>query len=371
MTFPFTNPKPLGWALFETLTSAQMTQANANAAAAADGSIWSDATGGINVLTPAGGSTQGNAGEVVFWDPVTKYFYSFGSGNESPDVGAPDPVIAGRRSRNGRLWFTVSVADSMLSMFGGNNRHAWAQNGTGTLLFGGNQGTGLTACYRRSTNGTTWTNQSSTAAANNHVKSMAWIPFLSTFIAGFENGAIETSPTGVTWTNQTVPNADQRLGIATNGSIVVVGCGGSPNFITSTNGTAWTQRTGVLGGVFHVIYSPYWGKFFAYVSSGIASSSDGITWSSAGLTLPSAFINDFQTVPLCQFGRVIYLYNHNSTFNSCVLTYSLDGCQTWRVAEDVANAAVGTMADSPHGQLVMTDNAASRGHHTTFRPGTP
>lgn len=366
MTWPYVNPKSLGWGLFESLTSVQMSQVNANAAAAADGSSWTDAALS-NVVYP--GSSQGDAGETVFWCPFYRYWYSFGSDNAVIDGTPPEPVVSGRRARNGRLWFTQTVPGN-LSMFGGISRHASASNGAGTLLFGGYQKSGDASCLRRSTDGDTWTAESSSTSTNRQCSTIGWIPFLSLFIAGYANGAIETSATGATatWTNQTVPDAEGRSGIATNGSIVVVG--GTSHVITSTNGTSWTQRTLAIANNFSVTYSPYWGKFYSWGSSGVQSSSDGITWSSSGLTLPTAGgANEYQALPIVQYGRLLYLMARNSTKNISMLYYSTDGAATWRIADDIANGALGTIAMSPHGQLVMVDGAAAKVHYTTFRGG--
>jgi hypothetical protein len=357
MTFPLPNPKPLGWGLFEAPTSAQMTQINANAARAADGTYWSDVT----LANIVASSSISNGGFILGWDPASRFFYSFGGSGTTPN---------GSRSATGRFWSSLTIPTS-LTLSIGNNRHAFAFDGQGTIIFGGSATSGISS-YRRSTNGTSWTAISTSGTSNVNVRCIRWVPWLNAgagfFVSGFANGAIETSPTGVAWTNRSVPDAQDRTsGIADNGSIVVMGNAGSPHFVTSPDGINWTQRTGAST-VFSVVWSPYWAKFFAYGSTTVQSSADGITWSASGLTFPSAQITNFQTstIPFGEFGRVLYIYGTNGS--NPVLAYSVDGAATWRAFDDVSTVpTASTMVTAPHGQLIMTDGSSN--HFATIFGG--
>jgi hypothetical protein len=187
------------------------------------------------------------------------------------------------------------------------------------------------------------------------------------FVSGFENGAIETSTTGEVWTNRSVPDSEDRTsGIADNGSIVVMGNAGSPHFLSSPNGTNWTQRT-AAGTVSSVAWSPYWGKFFAYGPTVMQSSADGFTWSSAGLTLPSA-ITSFGTIPLGVYGRVLYMLGHDAS-NVVSLCYSLDGAASWKIADSLSSVQALSLVVAPHGGMVISDNAISSMHFSSLRGG--
>jgi hypothetical protein len=353
VTFPFPNPKPLGWAMFEALSSVAMTQINQNAANAADGAMWSDVALS-NILAT---NVMGTLGQILGWDSFSRHFYSIGSSGSTPGAS---------RSRTGRIWFSLSVP-GQLTITGGNRRHAFASNGAGTIMFGGSQPSGVSSYRRSADGGATWAAVSTSSTANQHVRCMRWVSFLGRFISGFENGAIETSPTGETWTNQTVPDAQDRTsGIADNGSIVVMGNAGTPQFVTSSNGTAWTLRTGA-GAASSVAWSPYWGKFFAYGPTVMQSSADGITWSSAGLTLPTA-ITSFGTIPLGVFGRVLWMLGHDSSA-VVSLCYSIDGGASWQVADTPSSLQALSLVVAPHGGMVFTDNALSCVHFATIRGG--
>jgi hypothetical protein len=98
-----------------------------------------------------------------------------------------------------------------------------------------------------------------------------------TFAAMSEDGAILTSPDGVTWTSAN-PRIPAHLNGVTcgNGRFVAVGSGGT--ILTSPDGRAWTTRNRGIGADLNgVTYGN--GRFVAVGGGGtILTSPDGMTW---------------------------------------------------------------------------------------------
>lgn len=158
-----------------------------------------------------------------------------------------------------------------------------ASNGLG-IVFGGDNGAS-TQKYAYSTTGTNGTFNAGTSADNTTATTncMVWIAgSVNLFVAGLSDGGIETSPTGQTWTDRTVPNANTRTSMATNGTdlIAVATSASTDKYITSANGTSWTERSfpsSTTG--WRIEYSSYWSRWYASNASGdFYKSSDAITW---------------------------------------------------------------------------------------------
>lgn len=153
--------------------------------------------------------------------------------------------------------------------------------GNGLFVAAGDAVTGQPGLVATSTDGITWTPRSVTVTGSNNVSiaysptlnrwvivggsgntyyatdptgawtnvvqgasawySVAWCPTTSQFVMGGLNGILATSPTGITWTNQTsgVTGSLWFVDELSTGIILVVGSASTR--IQSTNGTSWTS----------------------------------------------------------------------------------------------------------------------------------
>jgi hypothetical protein len=167
-------------------------------------------------------------------------------------VGASGQNV--QTSSNGSSWTLQSTG---IALTGG--------QGTGGVVYGGStwcivgQGSSGTVCAT-STNGTSWTVQS-LGGSTDRMTSVCWSPVLSMFIASGYNtstGAAEvfTSPTGATWTQQTVPSPGNSSGawVAWNAgqgfAMLVARTTVGFTTWTSTNGTTWTASGGYASPAF-------------------------------------------------------------------------------------------------------------------------
>lgn len=164
-------------------------------------------------------------------------------------------------SADGKLW--TQIGDSAIAQ-------GIAGNAAGTAVV-------VESSIRTSTDQSTWTTRTNPSGVE--LQSVAWSSALSLFIAVGQNGAIITSPTGVTWTNRTSGTADDLFGVGASPSLIVA-VGENGRIVTSPNGTTWTLRTsGVVDTLSAVDWSPTFGLFVASGANGrILTSPDGITW---------------------------------------------------------------------------------------------
>ncbi len=133
-----------------------------------------------------------------------------------------------------------------------------------------------------STDGVTWTPQT-VASEFLVLESVAWGG--GQFVAAGENGAVFSSPDGITWTAQSngIVATDIFYDISSNGSLfVAVGYSDadpyySANFITSQDGITWTPQ---LLPYDQGAQSVAWGngRFVAVGHQAILTSLDGLTW---------------------------------------------------------------------------------------------
>ena len=99
------------------------------------------------------------------------------------------------------------------------------------------------------------------------------------FVASAEQGAIATSPDGITWTLRTSGFGATSISAVTYGNGLFVAAGASGKLATSPDGITWTLRTSGFGttAISAVAYGN--GLFVAAGASGkLATSPDGITW---------------------------------------------------------------------------------------------
>jgi hypothetical protein len=284
MAWPFERANALGFALFETFTSAQATLMDLNAASAASGAIWSDVSLVRNLLPIEQSFAIDDAsgdrlfGQVLMWEPTRGRWWNFGT-----ELSSDDPL--GAYSYNGGDW----IASPLESTLGGSM--AWEEslaadhNGAGLIVLGGRH-TGTFKICRSVDAGDTWVSASTITASTNLVTCVKWMPSANLFVAGFSNSAtsnIETSPDGDTWTTRTAPNSNPRLqggAAASPTRCVILANASTDKCITSEDGITWTERTlPAVAAWVAISWNAERAKFMVIATDNkVATSPDGITW---------------------------------------------------------------------------------------------
>lgn len=305
-TYPYTRGNPSGWSDGQKVTAAQINTIDQNAAAAADGTLWTDAL--IAKNWPHKTTVTGARVAVYARRTTTEAHYSWRV------VGTSDAEAA---SFTGSEWSTPGTLAALPSA-----PRCFVANDL-TVLIGGDPGGSSAQKIARSTTGLA----GSFAAVNSIDSGTAVVDclthFNSLYIAGLSDGGIETSADGSTWADQTVPNSNARKEFATDGSILLCFSSATTDkYITSTDGAAWTERslpasaTGYRG-----CYCSQLEKFFAVqqqASPVLYESSDGISWSTVA--------NDAgfsSTTVLVSYGRVLVAASGTAAL------VSTDGGATW------------------------------------------
>jgi hypothetical protein len=274
-TYPFTRAKSAGWSTGERLTSTQTNTMDDNAASAADGALWTDIAIGKNWI---GNATQANYGRaLVWWQPDQKWF--------TLGVSGGNPLAAWKFNGNA-TWttgLTIDAGDGLTPLCA-------VSNGTNMMVCGGTPGIASTSKLRSSPTGATWTARTTTAAGTESVRDLIYHSSTGHFVASLDNAAatnIEYSTNGTSWTQKTgLPNSAARGKMATSGSMIV-----AISYNTSTNkcitctdpsGT-WTERTLPTTEIWHGVYwDSVYERFLAFGATNFAYSDDGITWSNGG-----------------------------------------------------------------------------------------
>lgn len=305
---PFANPKPLGWGLFEVLTSSQMTQVNANAAAAADGSTWSDAaivknwnfTDGSGAVGPA--LFDSNRLERIIKDPVSRRWIAFGG------FGGVDISYW---SVTGKIWtYTGALNGGTLT----GQVACWANN-AGTILAGGSPASSTANKLVVSLNGSdSWTPRAIGNANTQSVASMVYSESLAlwfvTIGGAVSHDGIYSNPDpqvggSSVWTNRyagapntffTTRDVISPIVLGTNLQIL------SPDGLSgirSVDGISWPFVTFPEGFFNEGCWSTYWGKFFFGGASGIWTSTDATTGSWTKVSSENG------SAPIAAFGRML------------------------------------------------------------------
>jgi hypothetical protein len=229
--------------------------------------------------------------------------------------------------------------------------------------------------YISSTDGINWTDEGAIASVpinTNSIFQVAWIPFLSLWVASsnvglFTDAKIYTSTNGTTWTprNTGLTNGTaNRFG--SSGSLVISGSGGSL-IVKSTNGTSWTIQdlTSVLGtnvSVQGVLFAN--SQWMIVGGSGkVATSPDGNTWTlqstPVSSTLRSVVYGNGRYVAIGPSNTAIWSTN-GTTWNSATIgvAQTFTGI-TFVNGNFVAVGANGAIASSTNGATwnVNTSNA--------------
>lgn len=316
-TYPFTRGKPAGWATGEILTSTQANTMDDNAASGADGALWTD----VALLLNWGSVPDSSSYGTPVYDAATGLWMIFG-------VSVNQPI--GRRHYCN--WHgTYHDAMTFAAMSNITAVASAASDGAGTIVIGCVP-SGATAqkLQRSADSGDTWSAVSvndSTANGVAGTRALQWFDNAGLFVVGLGNGVIETSPTGATWTNRTVPNAHARRSMASSSSRIVVTANSSQSVcITSPDGVTWSEATLPSAATWNVAYSANEGIFMAVGGGAVAvSNDDGLTWSAAGLTAPGANSTD-----VACFGRVWVVSTDDPSINATHLKVSLNNGVTWK-----------------------------------------
>jgi hypothetical protein len=159
-------------------------------------------------------------------------------------------------------------------------------------------------------------------------------------------GCAVRSTDGVTWTKYVLPWANYTVGqgIAWNGSIYcIVGSGG--NCATSSNGTTWTNQTGLSSVSTSLGAAIVWsGSKFCCLGTGgtCATSTDGVTWTNQPgfATAYGASAGNINQAKIIYANSLFWAAVYNSTSGSATILKSSDGV-TWTIGVNNASASGG------------------------------
>lgn len=319
-TYPFQRGSALDLADGQKLHADVYNITDRNAAQAADGLFWADATIVRNFSTK---TTITNCGFCAFWDAFSSRWITGGASGGNP------AALASSDGRDEWVALTVPAGTNWNATASG------ASNGAGSMVLGANPTSGTSSKIRQSADGgATWTARNTVASSTETVACLGWFAGGSVFIAGLDSPAttnIETSPDGITWTQRTGADSLQRLAIGLSPTLAVILNQASTNHIeTSPDGITWTQRTLPATASWKAVtWNARSSKFMAIAVNQLATSPDGATWTSTG-TPP------FSTSAraLVCFGRVWVAFGSDGGF-SYLLKYSVDDGATWSVAKSV------------------------------------
>lgn len=212
--------------------------------------------------------------------------------------------------------------------------------------------------------GTSFVARSLNASGTEGVTALVYDSSNSVWIAGLDDGTIETSTdTGVTWTSRTNANSNPLRQLASNGAGTVIGISSASTnkAVRSTDSISWDEVTLPATAAWSTIaYSPGLGKWF--LSEGGAggsadnyavSTNDGVTWSLGSY----AHFDDGDPSPpdvMGCFGNIIAgIYDDDS------IRISSDG-ENFNLATTVTATAVMCAAVTPEiGILAAHDNTDS------------
>jgi hypothetical protein len=260
--FPFPNPNPAGWSGIQPVTAEQITQINANAAAAADGSRWSDYAHLMNWHYGSWNSIDIFANGAEQFVPSTLRTQTFIHWVPGPDCWLRSSDYLGQHlltmSRDKGLRFRTLPVPAL-------DRAPW--------LVASKESTGEVAVMCQSTGGTdTYKFLSFTitppflrdglfadeigvdyatidsgfapgSMTGFSPRDLLWVPERQWWMFGFVgvSGGIRTSPDLATWTSRTLPGTD-----TTHGVYKIVG-NGEGVYIAgnhATDATYWRSEDG-------------------------------------------------------------------------------------------------------------------------------
>jgi hypothetical protein len=200
-------------------------------------------------------------------------------------------------------YYVATASSGILST--STNGSTWTQNSSAATVFGGSAiwsvayssslnlfvATGSAGLLATATDPTgTWTARTSSFATS-PVYYCIWSTSLSLFVAVGSSGKIATSSNGTAWTQQTSGITTNIYAIAANGTQLVAG-GSNSVILRSTNGTAWTNArplpsevsATLASNIFAIIAGSTAGEFWLCggVSLLYKSTDSGVTWTPQG-----------------------------------------------------------------------------------------
>lgn len=215
--YTLTSSDGINWSLANPATT------NALYAVAFSGSVYAAVGQNGTILTSSDGKnwTQRSSGVSTKLNSVTW------AGTQFIAVGDNGRILT---SLNGDTWIqqTSNTTNTFLGVIYSTSPKIIAVGGTTT-----------TATIDSSSDGSNWTLQ--TVGISNYMRGVTWSG--SKFVAVGNQGAIITSPTGVTWTAQASSAAGgQQLWNVTWANSQFVAVGSKSTIITSPDGATWTAR---------------------------------------------------------------------------------------------------------------------------------
>jgi len=179
---------------------------------------------------------------------------------------------------------------------------------------------------------------STTGAVNAICHHYVASPLVSVYVSGGYDGTVETSPTGVIWTQKVAANANNIVAMESNGVVVVgVTSALSINCVTSIDGDTWVQRTMATTAAWvDVCWATQQSKWVAVGVAGgnivINTSSDGTTWTAT--TVLSGLDLTYTPTRILSTGNAIILFSSSLSF------FSFDLGATWRQGRYFVDAAI-------------------------------
>jgi hypothetical protein len=365
VTYPFQRANALGYALFEELPSAHITQIDENAAAAADGRVYSD----VQIFANFPFSfTDTTGGEALVYSPSLGKYFSFGAGTPPTGFSFVHPGDV-------RTALTIPTDQGLGTNFSSTiGLIAAIHPSSNLMLLTGAPVSSSQLRYRTSIDGTTWTSRTSNKSAGTDG------PFamiyaggaVAKFVSGYSDGSFETSADGITWSAFAGPDAIARSSLAyspTLGRLVSVSDTATNTYTVSTTVTlgSFTNQTGPAN--FDTVWwSSYQQAFYAVVRNGLGvyKSSTGLTgsWSAVG-SLPFTTASSLNVNgQLFEWNRLLVAIPDGSG----EVAMSIDGAASWKVMAQLTSSAW-CKALIPNGPQLVIANGSTGVHRLTQRHG--
>lgn len=347
MPYPFSRANPSDWTAPPVLTAAQLNQMDRNAAEGADGTLWTDVT----ILRNFVSESVQPAKALVYQPSTHRWIASWEAAGEA----------AASYSRNGKNWHNGTVPLGVLLV---PSQNAIAANES-VVIFGGTpDGVSVEKFARSDDGGTTWTIEDSSQSTAIGIAGIAWVPGLSLFVAVHaDNGLIETSPDGITWTQRYSEASVVWRNVATNGSRIVALGGGADAVKYSDNGIDWFSGTGIpnLSTWQAVHFNPSLG-FVAFGFEGhFFTSADGATW----VAHPS--FGDGSLLTSTVFRRLLVIASVAGAEGQTSIAYSTNGL-VWTPINMIPTTNVIAIGASD-GQLLLSDSEVPQKVYSTMAGG--
>lgn len=278
--WPFSLPRPSGYADGVVPTGAELQDLQTKVAAAADGRVWTDLAAIKNYTWGTAGAISTLSQRTLIRDPKSRRWIVFGGNTGSASWTVDNSRGFVLNSGAGQLGAQIIQVTA-----------AWA-NATGVILAGGAPFSADTRKLRESTDGgTTWATARNIGSSDTRqVNAITYSESLGLWLCSIggvspDNDGLYSSADRVTWTLRdtgmpqffVVRETPTPVILAT--ALVVVG-GASPNYRRSTDGTVWTAESlpeNISG------QAPCWsdalGLFFMSGATGIWKSATGSTGS--------------------------------------------------------------------------------------------